>query len=1501
MRKFSLFILPLMLVSCLFLAQQSMHRQDPMARKQIKLDFERGEEGKRPDKPGEAQEYWDSLHETPNHENPAVLNRDAARILEANRAKRATEDLVPLRFDILGPGNFAGRIRGLVVKPSDPDTLLVGSVSGGIWKTTNGGKFWRPVSSYEPSLAISHLLVDPDNENRVFAGTGEGFQNGFAARGLGILVSEDFGETWQQLASTNNDMFYYVNRLARIPQSQIILAATGSGIYRSTDLGQTWTDVDGLGISTARGFVDIKVSPSDPSIALAAYYGQIVSGDNSRNYIMRSQDGGLTWTRLRGESGLPTFDISRHEIAFGSDGTVYIAVADNTNSAGTNGLFKSSDGGNQFQKAASTEAFIERQGWYDLMVAVDPSDSSRVYTGAIDVFRTTDSGTTLTQLSEWNPAPGQVPEYVHADIHTLTFHPTDPQTFWIGCDGGIFKSTNGGDSFEQVNGNLSITQFYGIAVHPNGDQAIGGTQDNGTVFYYQDDVTWLEWVGGDGGYAAWDQQDPNYIYGSTPNGGMFGSNMSVANAFSINLPNTAGAPFIQPFTLDPNDGNRMLVGTRQVFFSSNIRNISNATWATSPTSFPNSLRSTTISPHDGSRAYVGDTAGRVYATNDLGGSNEFSVILNQDYGLSDITWIEVDPNDANHQTLYATLGDYSPDRIVVTRDGGQTWASLQGNLPEFPVFCVRVDPQNPKRLFLGTEMGLWTTPDATQGTPVWTRYDYGTAFTRVLQLHWNKSGSQLWLGTYGRGMIKANRQVLDAKFETMLEASGDSDGILDIGERQTLQVTLQNLSGSAIDDIQVTLVGMDQNLEVLNPPLKVAQIAGNQATVLPFTIALNDWEPGKGKGTYRLIVEHDGLTYHFDDSFDVAADPLPRTDDFIDGGEGPSLLTHSALLGADDWATVTTRPHSGNASWYAANTNGLSNKSLTTPWFEVLAGDANFSFWLAYDLEGDSTQRWDGTVLELRTPDGEWVDAGSQSGIPYDGPLFQNSPLQFRQAWSGTQTTYRQGNVSLGNYQGQSVQLRFTLACDNFSANDGVWIDDIRVSGVQWQDRPSENLTACSECPTQKGTTLAQIYTLAEANTSGGGTTAMGIVNTNSGEQPVVVTAFASNGAVRGIHEAVIPANGKLWTDLDTLFPQTKDQISWVQIGCGQPLEVFGEIQRPGVRSAYLAANGYGETVYLPHVGKNTALFQTYIASVNGQGQSATTQITPSGGVEVNLANPHEAYAKTFHTAVDLFGSDLSTVDWAVLGSTQSNLAAMEFFSTLPEESRIASLGLTADRGNQLRFLHIAKDIQNFWTGLVYFNLSDQTAHSVETYYNDNGEVVDVRMVDVPAFAKEIRLFDAANIGVTVPNNAAWLDVQGDQNLIGYELFGTPSGNANDFFVGLQGEYSQGTELIYPHMESDGNHFTGIVALNLGDTPASITFTLYDSAGQVLDTSTQSNIDAKTKITLLVRTLFSEQALANGAWIRAVADGSQWAGFLLWGDLTPSGRENLSGIKAGLR
>ena len=240
------------------------------------------------DKPSEAAEWWGRQLVSPDGQNPALLNvQYREQILKQERlqaqrnlsltsaedaASSADEDLPNFKFENLGPGIFGGRIRGMVVKPDDSDTLLAGGVSGGIWKTVDGGQNWESKTDFLPNIAIGSMIVDPDNPNRVFAGTGEGFFNFDLARGAGIFKSEDFGNSWELLNSTLTDDFYFVNRLAMVAGTDVLLAATNTGIFRSTNLGESWQEVSNF--STAgRGFVDLKTDPSNPNHVLAVHYG----------------------------------------------------------------------------------------------------------------------------------------------------------------------------------------------------------------------------------------------------------------------------------------------------------------------------------------------------------------------------------------------------------------------------------------------------------------------------------------------------------------------------------------------------------------------------------------------------------------------------------------------------------------------------------------------------------------------------------------------------------------------------------------------------------------------------------------------------------------------------------------------------------------------------------------------------------------------------------------------------------------------------------------------------------------------------------------------------------------------------------------------------------------------------------------------------------------------------------------------------------------------------
>ncbi len=1190
MQRTALMTLALLLVSAcssLVSTPENVRENVPPATSPSQEKLERysaRDDAPKPEHPGEAAAYWAGLHETPVGENPVRLNYLARQAVE-QRAARSGATLPNFQFADYGPGVFGGRLRGLVVNPDDGDDLLVGSVSGGIWKSVDGGGTWTAQNEFLESLAVGSMLVDPDDADRVWVGSGEGFFNVDAVQGLGIFLSDDFGDTWTQVAATDADEdFYYVNRLARIPGTDVLIAATRTGLHRSPDLGATWSEVSGV-LATGRGFTDLRVDPSDatrlfaymfgagdgfltfvtvnsppiggPFLAPQASFGPglgagvtgdvvaaldatgtttdaceaitngpavsgnialidrgncaftvkvqnaeavgaiavivannvagvpfsmggtdpgigipsvmvsmddgaliraslpanvtLAAGTQLASAVLRSEDSGVTWDVLD-SNGIPTTDIGRMEIGVGTDGIVYLSISNAADA--TRGLWRSATGGDTFTQTASTRPFIERQGWYDLPIGVDPADSDTVYMGAVDMWRTNDAGATIDKQTFWNPGAGQVPLHVHADHHVIEFDPVDSQTVYIGTDGGIYKSTDGGDTFVSLNNNLRVAQYYGIYPNAAGTRAIGGTQDNGTHFYFGDQNVWIEFAGGDGTFVAWDQQDENYMYGATPNAALYGSSDGGASTVAMALPDTTGASFVSPFTIDPGDGNRFIIGTDNVFFTSNLRSLGGATWVDDSGTLNSTLSATTISPLDGSHAYAGTTGGRIHRTTTLG-SGGWSDVTDAAMPGSDVTWVEVDPHDATGDTLYATFADYGPDRLWKTTDGGTTWSSIHGDLPDVPLYSVRVDPTDPDRLFLGSELGLFTTSDNVRGGYTWQHYDYGMAWTRVVQLYFS-GDDVLWLGTHGRGIFRAQRSPLSIEIDEIDDSTlgCDYDFFLDPGEEGLLPVTLTNRGGAPVTGLTATVSSLSGDLSVVDGALTFNDLAPGESDTEDAVVAAAPGTACLTAVTVQVDTAYAGGTGSDTFDFAVAGNPVDLIGTLTEDAEDAATpFTDETRIGPGGWERTTTQARTGSFSWFTADDPVFCDKSLISPWLEVGAGTTALDFSLYYDTEGDATQRWDGVVLELRTEGDDWIDVGQLSTVPYDGVLFTNNSAPGRPAWSGTQTTWRDATVDLGtDYNGELAQFRFRMVCDELAANVGFWIDDISITNASWRD-----------------------------------------------------------------------------------------------------------------------------------------------------------------------------------------------------------------------------------------------------------------------------------------------------------------------------------------------------------------------------------------------------------------------------------------------------------------
>lgn len=1171
------------------------------------------------DKPSEAAEWISQALTAPKGFTPAQLNLQYQSELKAARAGKANQNLPAMAFEELGPGVFGGRIRGFVMHPDREGHLLAGGVSGGVWKSTDDGQSWEPKTDFLENISIGSMLLDPDNPEVVYVGTGEGFLNFDAAQGYGIFVSEDFGETWERYGFTNRSDFYYVNRMAKIPGTNDFLAATRTGIWKSDNDGRVWNEMTNVETG-GRGFTDLQMDPNDNQHLLAFHFGEenvvtinlsvstpgslvgnyiavpagfgpalpqngisgelllaqdgtnpardgcqaieneiegaialiergscnftekvinvqnagaiaavifqntnedpfIMGGeDDSINipvvmisksngdrfrtgippvnitisaseeieldrYIMRSNNGGNFWTKLD-DHGLPDIGLLRMEIGFSADGTTYVAAskdAEDLEDGGTNGtigLYRSVGAENRtFEKTTSNTNFVERQGWYDMAIAVNPSDSDHVIMGAVDLYNTKNGGETINRSTYWFSPPGFIDQYIHADHHGYFFSPHNNEHIYVVNDGGVAKSEDGGDTWFALNNGLNISQSYGIAVSPDGKQVTSGTQDNGSKLYYGDQQTWLPWAGGDGGFSAWDQQQANFIYGSFPNGDIFGSNNNGQSIQRMELPDTDGARFIQPFVLDENNGSRMLVGTNNVYFSNNVRSLDSATW----TDVSGDINGVGVSalafnPHQSTEAFAGMVTSDVLGTNQiikisgLGSTNTVTDIgppnsLGVDgFVVNDI---KVDTFDTSGNTLYAAFGGYFSNRLLKSTDGGNSWASISNNLPNMPLWQVINDPDDANVLYVGSELGLWV---GTQngGTYNWEQFDYGTAYTRVIDLVWRNS--ELFIATHGRGTFKASKEVIQASVVKFVanNSSCDLDNFLDRGESGELIIEVENKSGKNFDAVSLA-VNLPNSISFTNANQTIS-LDGFSKKQISIPVSLSLTASCLAETDIPVSISTSEGSYNTEMKLVTAANQGFESGTFSDGAEqSMSKLSSQLDVGNDGWITVSDSVNSGDSSWFTTNENAYSDKSLVTPWLTFDGGGNTIKFAMSYDTEGDSTQYWDGLVLEMRLKDSDlWFDIGHLSSVPYDGQLNTNNTAQGQFAWSGTQLEWRDVTVNLSSqYTGKTAQIRWRMTSDTNTAQEGFWIDDIEISRVK-----SELPLSCDECVSNNNSTV---------------------------------------------------------------------------------------------------------------------------------------------------------------------------------------------------------------------------------------------------------------------------------------------------------------------------------------------------------------------------------------------------------------------------------------------
>lgn len=708
----------------------------------------------------------------------------------------------------LGPNNQGGRTRKLLIHPTSPNIMYAAAVGGGVWKTTDSGANWLPLTDLAiPNIAVVSLAFDPNNPNKIYAGTGEGYFNADAIRGAGIFVTTDAGASWNQLSSTTSSDFWYVNDIVVSPRNtNRLYAATRSGVFKSINGGASWTPI----ATGPNGCGDLAIQMKRTVGFVFASCGMFTNTGDVKRIL--DSDAGATMAQI-----FTTTNMSRTVLAIApSNESVIYALASNGASGSYNegvlGVFRSTTNGNagswttQMLNNGSTVDPVPlnnllltnpifaytacvgpslrglfNQGWYDAVLEVDPVDSNRVWAGGIDLFRSDDGGINFGVASYWWKDIG-TPNYNHADNHGIAFHPNydgvGNRIMYAVNDGGIFRTNNaranvgttvanvcgttvaGAVTWTEINNGYSTTQFYHGSTFPDGNSYLGGFQDNGTWRGSTASLNWTKLLGGDGGYTAVDEQPlaANNVLFAEFTGLSLQKSTNNGVTFLDAVTGITEAPgnfaFINPFHMNP--GNKQHLWTGGFFLWRTTDQAANWTQASAITPGDASVSAIAASNLDSNKVVFGMEDGYIgFNTAALGGTGS-TVWSNTRPRTVAVTSLAFDPSNSNN--VWATYSTFSGVSVYRSTNSGATWVAVPGtgvnSLPQLPAFSVVVDPADSNRVYVGTDMGVFTTID---GGVNWYKEVTGFANVSTEWLDINTSGTRrLTAFTHGRGAWRTN-------------------------------------------------------------------------------------------------------------------------------------------------------------------------------------------------------------------------------------------------------------------------------------------------------------------------------------------------------------------------------------------------------------------------------------------------------------------------------------------------------------------------------------------------------------------------------------------------------------------------------------------------------------------------------------------------------------------------------------------------------------------------
>lgn len=665
-----------------------------------------------------------------------------------------------------GPSNISGRINVIALDPSNPDSVwYVGAARGGVFKTTNAGTNWTPIFDAQNTLSIGAIAIDPTNTKTIYVGTGDVNISSFFAVGDGLYKSTDGGQTWQNIGLKNtyiisdivinaqNPAIVYVSSMG----NPMLKDTTSRGIFKTEDGGKNWEHL--FSASDRTGVIDLEIDPVYPETLYAATWDRIRSLYESSTLsagqkIFKTINGGDTWQALG--NGLPTTDsTSRVGLSISHQNNEHVFCVYVGNNEELQGIYKSENSGEDWSLIGDTDILpgdspLGGFGWYFGKLHVNPFNDQQILMGGVYLFQTKNGGT------KWELA-GSVWS-THADKHDIAF--IDEKTLLLATDGGLYKSTDGGTSWTDVE-NLPITQFYRVAYNPHlPGTYYGGAQDNGTLGGNSNDLlNWQEYYGADGFLPAFSPFDANIMFAAWQNGGLVMS-LDAGNNFDAatdGIDNADRINWDMPYVLSPIVSGLMFCGTHRVYKSTTTNGF--PVWEPISDDLTqgniygarfHNISTVEASPHDLNIIFAGTSDGRLWRS--LTGGTTWDEIVK---GLPNLYFTSVKASPQYPNQLFCTVSQYKGNGdiplIYSSNDLGENWTGIQGNLPPFSINDLEVLPNHADSvLFVATDGGVYGSLNAGKN---WERLGNNMPWIGVFDLAYDPVNNRLIAGTHARSIM----------------------------------------------------------------------------------------------------------------------------------------------------------------------------------------------------------------------------------------------------------------------------------------------------------------------------------------------------------------------------------------------------------------------------------------------------------------------------------------------------------------------------------------------------------------------------------------------------------------------------------------------------------------------------------------------------------------------------------------------------------------------------